>query len=381
MYRNSRTFSQCELLLFQSGTPSQRIFTATYFLLRSGKTKRHPIALNSRLHVLLSAPLHFTICFPTLHMCTPLSDTPVGYVLRRLGGHQYLSFEDERRDFDVQQPASRWRKVGSSGQVPFDFEVTDEATNSSRSSALGPSSPENENSGAERDTDTGVAANVEKAPREQEGQAFTIVDWYGTDDPANPVNWPAWKKFMIYLTINYCSMSVYMAATIYTVSKTRITEVFGVSTLVAASGVGFFIIGYGIGPMFWSPLSEIPSIGRNIPYVLGMTLFMIISIPTALAKNIGGLLFLRFLQGLFGSPILSTGGASLTDIADLYTKPYSLFTWAISSLAGPSLGTIIAGFTTPVTGWRWSLWLIPIVNAPGLLLFVCQPRISHPITS
>lgn len=221
----------------------------------------------------------------------------------------------------------------------------------------------------------------ERVNRVGAGQAFTIVDWYGDDDPANPVNWSVWKKFMIYLTINYCSMTVYMAATIYTVSQTQIQEAFDVSTLVAATGVGFFIIGYGIGPMFWSPLSEIPSIGRNIPYVMGMTLFMIISIPTALAKNIGGLLFLRFLQGLFGSPILSTGGASLADIADLYNKPYSLFTWAISSLAGPSLGTIIAGFTTPVMGWRWSIWLIPIVNAPGLLLFVCQPRTCHSITS
>lgn len=91
---------------------------------------------------------------------------------------------------------------------------------------------------------------------------------------------------MVYLTIKYCSMTVYMAATIYTVSQTPIKDVFDVSTIVAASGVGFFIIGYGIGRMLWSPLSEIPSIGRNMPYVLGMTLFMIISIPTALAKNI-----------------------------------------------------------------------------------------------
>lgn len=225
--------------------------------------------------------------------------------------------------------------------------------------------------------DTEAITELEKNTRLDENQIVTIVDWYGDDDPANPVNWPVWKKFMIYLTINYCSMTVYMAATIYTVSQTQVAEVFGVSTLVATSGVGFFIVGYGVGPMFWSPLSEIPPIGRNIPYVVGMTLFVIVSIPTALAKNIGGLLFLRFLQGLFGSPILSTGGASLTDIADVYAKPYSLFTWAISSLAGPPLGTIIAGFTTPVMGWRWSLWLIPIVNGPGLLLFVCQFRISR----
>lgn len=306
-------------------------------------------------------------------MCTPLSDTPAGYILRRLGFRKHLSFADEWSKFDIEQASQKWRKVGSSSQASHDFEVAAETPDSSRSSALRPSNPETENSKTQREK--GATADMEKALRDEGWQAIAIVDWYGTDDPANPVNWPAWKKFMLYLTINYCSMTVYMAATIYTVSQTQISEHFGVSTLVSSSGVGFFIIGYGVGPMLWSPLSEIPSIGRNIPYVLGMTLFMIISIPTALAKNIGGLLFFRFLQGLFGSPILSTGGASLTDIADLYNRPYSLFTWAISSLAGPSVGTIIAGFSTPVMGWRWSLWLIPIANAPGLLLFVCQFKV------
>lgn len=307
-------------------------------------------------------------------MCTPLSDTPVGYVLRRLGGRRHLAFADERSEFDVQLAANKWRRIGFSGDAPHDQDlvVMSGATESLQSSALEPGNPNDEIPGAETKEGKGATADRKMTPRDEESQAVTIVDWYGTDDPANPVNWPAWKKVMIYLTINYCSMTVYMAATIYTVSQTQVTQAFGVSELVAASGVGFFIIGYGVGPMFWSPLSEVPSIGRNIPYVLGMTVFILVSSPTALANNIGVLLFLRFLQGIFGSPVLCTGGASLTDIADLYTKPYSLFTWAISSLAGPSVGTIIAGFSTPVMGWRWSLWLIPIANAPGLLLFVCH---------
>lgn len=310
-------------------------------------------------------------------MCTPFCDTPAGYVLRHLGGRRYLTFPDERSDFDIQQADHKWRKVGGSGEALHHLDTAVGATESSPSRGQRTSSHENAISEGERGTDTEAITELEKTRRVDEDQTFTIVDWYGADDPANPVNWPVWKKFMIYLTINYCSMTVYMAATIYTVSQTQVAEVFGVSTLVATSGVGFFIVGYGIGPMFWSPLSEIPPIGRNIPYVVGMALFVIVSIPTALAKNVGGLLFLRFLQGLFGSPILSTGGASLTDIADVYAKPYSLFTWAISSLAGPPLGTILAGFTTPVMGWRWSLWLIPVVNGPGLLLFVCQFRISR----
>lgn len=43
---------------------------------------------------------------------TPLSHTPVGYAPRPLRDRRYLSFVDERSDFDIQQAAYVWRKVG-----------------------------------------------------------------------------------------------------------------------------------------------------------------------------------------------------------------------------------------------------------------------------
>jgi len=70
----------------------------------------------------------------------------------------------------------------------------------------------------------------------------------------------------------------------------------------------------GIGPMLFSPLSEIPIVGRNIPYLVTFGLFVILCVPTALVNHFAGLLVLRFLQGFFGSPALATGGASMEDV-------------------------------------------------------------------
>lgn len=57
-------------------------------------------------------------------------------------------------------------------------------------------------------------------------------------------------------------------------------------------------------------------------------------VPTALVNNIGGLLFLRFLQGFFGSPCLANGGATMQDMvcitrssvcqADVFSTPSSI---------------------------------------------------------
>ncbi|KAL4867958.1 major facilitator superfamily domain-containing protein [Aspergillus spectabilis] len=108
-----------------------------------------------------------------------------------------------------------------------------------------------------------------------------------------------------------------------------------------------------------------------------MFIYVIISIPTALASNIEDLMFLRFLQGFFGSPLLTTGGASLGDISSEFSKPYAFYSLAIFSLAGPALGFVIAGFSIPVLGWRWSLWEIILATGPGAILLLFLPETSH----
>lgn len=74
------------------------------------------------------------------------------------------------------------------------------------------------------------------------------------------------------------------------------------------------VAGYGLGPLLFAPLSEIAAIGRNWVYVPTFFLFVVLGIPTALVNNFAGLLVLRFLTGLFSSPTLANGGASIGDM-------------------------------------------------------------------
>jgi len=92
--------------------------------------------------------------------------------------------------------------------------------------------------------------------------------------------------------------------------------------------------------MLFSPLSELPSVGRNPPYVLSFILFMITSIVLAVIDNFPGLIVLRFLQGFFGSPILASGGASIEDIDDYLSTPYGYMYWIGAMYAGPAIGPV-----------------------------------------
>ena len=65
--------------------------------------------------------------------------------------------------------------------------------------------------------------------------------------------------------------------------------------------------------MFFSPLSEVPSIGRNSPYLYSFIGFFLVSIGLAFIDSFPGIIILRFFQGRFGSPCLASGAAAVVE--------------------------------------------------------------------
>jgi DHA1 family multidrug resistance protein-like MFS transporter len=160
-------------------------------------------------------------------------------------------------------------------------------------------------------------------PRKTKDGAI-LVDWYYTDDPENPQNWTNLRRAMLTIIVCVYTFVVYTSSAIYTTSEEGVMQEFGVDSTQSSLGLALFVLGYGIGPLLFSPLSELPSVGRSPVYVWTMFLFVIVSIPTALVTNYPGLMVLRFLQGLFGSPCLANGAASLGDMYSMMSLPYAL---------------------------------------------------------
>jgi len=113
------------------------------------------------------------------------------------------------------------------------------------------------------------------------------------------------------------TFAVYCGSAIYTSSEPQIMQKFGVGQSTASLGLSIYVIGYGVGPLIFSPLSEIPVFGRNVPYMVSFALFVILCVPMALVDNYAGLLVLRFLTGFMGSPCLATGAATMQDMVSI----------------------------------------------------------------
>ncbi|KAF6810590.1 caffeine resistance protein 5 [Colletotrichum sojae] len=207
------------------------------------------------------------------------------------------------------------------------------------------------------------------------------------DDPENPRNWSAFKKTFVSFQICLLIACTYAGASIYTVGTEGVKKQFGVSDDVALLGLTMFVLGYGFGPvswtsirawsfvltqsqMIWSPLSEIPQIGRNSIYITALVFFIISQVPIALATNIGMLLAFRFIAGFFGSPILGSGGGILVDMYAPRKQIYAMGLWALIGICGPTLGPIIGGFAVEAKGWKWAAWIVAWMSTSTLAIMV-----------
>lgn len=127
--------------------------------------------------------------------------------------------------------------------------------------------------------------------------------------------------------------------------------------------------------MFFSPVSEMPRLGRNIPYLTSFFLFIMMTIGASTVGNYPGFVVFRFLQGLVGGPVLATGGASAGDLYSMLKVPYALAAWTAGAFAGPSLGPLIAAFAVTESTWRWPMYEMLIVAVFTFVLLVfCLPE-------
>ncbi|GAC71391.1 synaptic vesicle transporter SVOP and related transporters [Moesziomyces antarcticus T-34] len=202
---------------------------------------------------------------------------------------------------------------------------------------------------------------TEKSATSEDGEHL-IVGWYDDADPENPRNWSSGKKAFVTFLIGLLTFGVYSGSAIYTPSIPGVMAEFDVGLTKATLGLSLFVLGYAVGPMFLSPLSEVPAIGRNWTYIPSMIVFIILNIVASVAPNYSTLMAMRFWTGFFGSPALATGGASISDMYDGVGVAFPIAVWAVGAVCGPVLGPVIGGFSAMNLGWRWPMWLLTILS-------------------
>lgn len=259
-------------------------------------------------------------------------DAAIGQVIRYLSRKRFGTYLEERPEFQL--PLTYARPVPTS-QLGKNDNIANICHDAGRRNIDFPLEQPKIKTGRDEE-ERGVAFPAENSLRDESIQKeITLITWYSDTDPENPQNWSLRKKLWVSFILLIYSFSVYVGSSLYTASIPGLVKMFNIGEVVASLGLSLYVIGYGLGPLLFSPLSEIPAIGRNPPYIVTYTIFVLLCLPTALVNNFGGLLALRLLLGFFGSPCLATAGASHGDFFRGTAMPYVIALWACGATVAP----------------------------------------------
>ncbi|KAK2042438.1 major facilitator superfamily transporter, partial [Colletotrichum somersetense] len=175
------------------------------------------------------------------------------------------------------------------------------------------------------------------------GVESKLVTWKSTDDADNPRNWTRrakWKNLVMVSLI--CFMSP-LSSTILAAALPRIRSDLHVTSEVELQAIfSVFTLGYILGPIFMSPLSDV--YGRVIVLQLSNVVNLLANAACAAATSGTTLIILRLVAGIGGSAGLTIGGGVISETFSPDERGFAVAVYSLAPITGPTLGPILGAF-------------------------------------
>ncbi|XP_014561661.1 hypothetical protein COCVIDRAFT_22263 [Bipolaris victoriae FI3] len=194
-----------------------------------------------------------------------------------------------------------------------------------------------------------------------------IVDFDGPDDPENPMNWTAFKKWGTVSLVSAITFLTPLASSQFAPGVPDVMREFhSTNDLLSGFMVSVYVLGFAFGPMIIAPLSEM--YGRLPLYHSCNLLFIIFTIAAAVATNMTQFIVFRFFMGCFGGAPMVLGGGTIADLIPREQRGTAMSVWIMGPTIGPCVGPVIGGFLTAAKGWRWNFWFVAILGSAFFII-------------
>lgn len=170
-----------------------------------------------------------------------------------------------------------------------------------------------------------------------------------------------WIVFVLGALAAFGPLSIDM----YLPSLPSLTADLHTSTSLAQLSITACLLGIAVGQLFMGPQSDIR--GRRIPLLIGLIAYTVTSFLCSVNSSIGGLIALRFIQGMAGSAGIVISRAV---VRDLYSGAEMMRFVSLLMLVnglGPILAPIIGGQLMQLTSWRGVFIVLCLVGV--IMLF------------
>lgn len=181
---------------------------------------------------------------------------------------------------------------------------------------------------------------------------------------------------MLWGTLASLSAFPAMATDLYLPGFPAVAAQFGATTYEVQLTLSSFFYGMAIGQLIWGATSD--RLGRKLPTILGIGLFVVGSIACAFAPDLWFLVVARFVQALGGAAAMTIVRAIVRDLfsgeemARTMSAVMSIF--MIAPILAPSLGALILEFGE----WHWIFIALAIFGVAAVANFIRMPETLPP---
>jgi multidrug resistance protein len=214
---------------------------------------------------------------------------------------------------------------------------------------------------------TGAAAGISQEHRDYLIQRHGTLDLdpIPTADPADPYNWPAWKKMANLVCVGFhAMMTTFIAASIIP-AYSNIAEDLGCSLQTASYLTSLQIVVLGWSPLFWKPIAN--RYGRRPVWFLSTIGSLLFNVGCALSHSYASMAVCRAFTSFFISPAIAIGSGVVTETFFKKERGKYMGVWTLLVTLGPPAGPFFMGFVAYQTGnYRWIFWILAIVRIAAL---------------
>ncbi|KAF4556110.1 Polyamine transporter-like protein 4 [Elsinoe fawcettii] len=182
------------------------------------------------------------------------------------------------------------------------------------------------------------------------------LDWEEANDPDNPLNWAAWKRYWHIVPPSLISFTATLGSSIIAPALPALQAEFNVGSTVGLLPLSLYVLALGCGPLLAAPLSE--TYGRRVVYLISTPLAAILTLGAGFAPNLWSLSLLRFLAGMSFSPSLAIGTGSVGDVTRPEARAVPSALYIMCPFLGPALGPVLGSIITVKKSWRWTQYTL-----------------------
>ncbi|RLL93220.1 hypothetical protein CFD26_101575 [Aspergillus turcosus] len=187
-------------------------------------------------------------------------------------------------------------------------------------------------------------------------------------DPADPYNWPLWKRITNLLLVAFHAfMGTFVASAIIAAYEDIAVDL-GVSIQNVSYLTSLQIAVLGVGPLVWKPLSQ--RFGRRPIFLISLVLSFVCNIGCAKSPDYASMAACRALVAFFICPAMAIGSAVVAETFFKRERARYMGVWTVMVTLGVPIGPFIFGFVAQRVGYRWIYWVLAITNAIQFILYL-----------